>query len=87
MGKVEIIGWLAGLPDDDPILAKINAIRLGDKPNPEEALLSLARERLEQRARRLPEPQALLEGQAQRHSQTVVCYSEVGLAQSPRWRS
>jgi predicted DNA-binding transcriptional regulator AlpA len=41
LGKVEIIGWLAGLPDDDPSLAKINAIRRGDKPDPEEALLSL----------------------------------------------
>ena len=41
MGKVEIIGWLAGLPDDDPSLAKIDAIRRGDKTDSQERLLSL----------------------------------------------
>ena len=30
MNKVEIIGWLAGLPDGAPEIARIDAIRLGE---------------------------------------------------------
>ena len=41
MRKSELIAWLACLAEVDPILAKIDAIRLGNKPDPEEALLSL----------------------------------------------
>ena len=30
MNKVKIIGWLAGLPDGAPELARVDAIRLGE---------------------------------------------------------
>ena len=34
MNKVEIIGWLAGLPDGAPELARVDAIRKGEADAP-----------------------------------------------------
>ena len=41
MRKSELIAWLACLAEDDSSLAKIDAIRLGNKLDPEETLFSL----------------------------------------------